>query len=237
MRIISTVPSLTELLSYLGLDDAIIGITKFCIHPEHIYRSKERIGGTKTLNVDRIIELAPDLIIANKEENEKSQIEALQAHCDVVLTDISDLDTALDAILSIGLRTDTEQKAQDLCDQIRTRFDSLRPKSRKEVLYLIWKDPYMSIGHDTFIHDMLDRCGFDSVTGHLTRYPEVRSSEFDPEIILLSSEPFPFKEKHINEIKEAWPQAEVELVDGEYFSWYGSMMLGAVEYFESLLDE
>lgn len=236
MRILSTVPSLTELLSYLGLDDDLVGITKFCIHPEHIYRTKTRIGGTKDLKLDLISELAPDLIIANKEENEKSQIEALQEDFDVLLTDIQDLESALAAIQLIGDRTNKTAEAKTLVTEIERRFSLLRPSTGTKVLYLIWKDPYMSVGHDTFIDDMLKRIGFQSVTGHLTRYPEVASGEFRPDQILLSSEPFPFSEKHVEEIQQTWPEAEIKLVDGEYFSWYGSRMLGAVSYFNELSD-
>ncbi|NND95536.1 MAG: ABC transporter substrate-binding protein [Flavobacteriales bacterium] len=237
MRIVSTVPSLTELLSYLDLDDEIVGITKFCIHPDHIHRSKTRVGGTKDLKVDLIRQLSPDLIIANKEENEKDQIEILKEYSEVLLTDISDLESAFEAILEIGQRTGTAEKAKALCDEIENGFTALRPKKEKKVLYLIWREPYMSIGHDTFIHDMLDRCGFDSVTGHLTRYPEVKSGEFDPKLILLSSEPYPFKQKHVEEIEKAWPQSEVKLIDGEYFSWYGSRMVEASSYFNALIEQ
>ncbi len=237
MRIISTVPSLTELLSHLGLDDEIVGITKFCIHPEHIFRHKTRIGGTKDLKLDLIRSLKPDLIIANKEENDRSQIEELQKDSAVLLTDISDLDSALSAIVSIGERTGKQEEALTLSKKINQEFENLIPSRPRKVLYLIWQEPYMSVGKDTFIHDMLLRCGFENVTGSDTRYPEVNASDFDPELILLSSEPFPFKEKHMAVIRSHWPKAEIKLVDGEYFSWYGSRMLGASSYFKELMNE
>lgn len=236
MRIISTVPSLTELLSDLGLDEQLVGITKFCIHPEHIHRTKTRVGGTKDLDLGLIRSLKADLIIANKEENERSQIESLQEDHEVLVTDIYDLESALEAILNISERVGRAPEGTALVEKIQTRFEALIPGQNKKVLYLIWKGPYMSVGQDTFIHDMLSRCGFQSVTAHLSRYPQVQEGALEPELILLSSEPFPFKEKHFAEIQSAWPGAEIKLVDGEYFSWYGSRMLGSVGYFQSLIE-
>jgi ABC-type Fe3+-hydroxamate transport system substrate-binding protein len=235
MRIVSTVPSQTELLSYLGLDDSIAGITKFCVHPEHIYRSVARIGGTKQLNLGKIRSLQPELIIANKEENVKEQIEELAKEFQVYLSDVKGLDSALDMILEIGNLVQKSKESIDLANQIKARFQSLKPSVRKKVLYLIWKEPYMSVGQDTYIHDMLSRCGFESVTGNQTRYPEVSGGSLSPELILLSSEPFPFNQKHIDAIAQEWPNAKVILVDGEYFSWYGPRMLAAVDYFKELI--
>lgn len=236
MRIISTVPSQTELLSYLGLDEYIVGITKFCVHPAHIYRSKSRIGGTKDLNLDMIRGLDPDLIIANKEENDRAQIEALQSDYNVLVTDVKDLESALAAIRTIGDQTNTAAKAEVLAQKIDKRFNSLTPAPPQSVLYLIWQDPYMSVGHDTFIHDMLKRCGLENVCAQKSRYPEVNVGNHDPDLILLSSEPYPFKVKHLAEIQAAWPRAEIRLVDGEYFSWYGSRMLSAGDYFEEVIS-
>lgn len=236
MRIVSTVPSQTELLSYLGLDDHIVGITKFCVHPDHIYRSVKRIGGTKELDLSAIDDLRPDLIIANKEENVKEQIEELQEKYEVHVTDVHDLDSALEMIRDVGAFVKRKREANELVTEIKKRFDRIRNKASYRVLYLIWQEPYMSVGADTFIHDMLNYCGLDSVTSHLERYPEVRAGTLEPELILLSSEPFPFKEKHVQAIAEAWPQAHIKLVDGEYFSWYGSRLLDSPRYFEALID-
>jgi len=237
MRIISTVPSQTELLSYLGLDEQIVGITKFCIHPEHIYRSKERVGGTKQLNIERIKALKPNLIIANKEENVKEQIEELESTCEVYVSDVKGLDSALEMIIELGKRTKTTEKAELLSTEIKQAFEKINPVSQKSCLYLIWQKPYMAVGNDTYIHDMLLRCGLQSLTGRVTRYPEVAAGEYNPELILLSSEPFPFKDKHIASIQAQWPDAKVQLVDGEYFSWYGPRMLGAADYFKTLVAD
>lgn len=238
LRIVSLVPSLTELLSSLGLDEQIVGITKFCIHPEHVYRGKPRIGGTKTVDSEKVGALSPGLIIANKEENVKEQVAALARDYEVLLTDISDLDSALSAIKDIGLRTGRQTVADALCAEISQRFSSLStPRRRIKTLYLIWRAPYMSVGRDTFIHDMMSRCGLDNICGHLDRYPEVDLRTIEPpEVVLLSSEPFPFGEKHIEEIQTVWPKARIELADGEYFSWYGSRLLAAATYFEELMS-
>lgn len=235
MRIVSTVPSQTELLSYLGLDEHLVGITKFCVHPEHIYRSVERIGGTKDLDVERIIALQPDLIIANKEENERTQIEALQPHAEVYVSDVHDLRSALDMIRNVGELCDRAEESKQLSRDIDAAFAQLTPsKNLGTALYLIWKSPYMSVGRDTFIHAMLEQIGCRNMLAEQTRYPEIGAGEGDPDLILLSSEPYPFKEKHIAELQQAWPQAKVVLVDGEYFSWYGSRLLQAPAYFQVL---
>jgi ABC-type Fe3+-hydroxamate transport system substrate-binding protein len=236
MRIVSTVPSQTELLSYLGLDDEIVGITKFCVHPEHIYRHKTRVGGTKDLDTELIASLSPDLIITNKEENEKEQVSKLSKSIKVHVTDVHDLTSALDMIKEVSLMTDREEKGQALIHEIEKGFNSIEPLSpKKSVLYLIWKNPWMSIGRDTFIHDILNRCGLTNVMDNQLRYPEVTFEEVNPDLIFLSSEPFPFKEGHIEELRSFFPEAQILLVDGEYFSWYGSRLAKAPKYLNELI--
>lgn len=241
-RIISLVPSLTELLCDLGLENKIIGVTKFCVHPEHIRKAKTIVGGTKNLRMDVIRNLQPDLIIANKEENVKEQIERLAELFPVHVTDVKNFDDAISMINDIGKLTGTVNKAKDIVDKISSERISFLEKNkkqkRKSALYLIWRDPYMSIGNDTFIHAMLDECGLENVCGELLRYPEISAEtmkDLQPDIVLLSSEPYPFKEKHVEEIKEILPTAEILLADGEYFSWYGSRMQYAFSYFKKLL--
>jgi ABC-type Fe3+-hydroxamate transport system substrate-binding protein len=237
-RIISLVPSQTELLFDLGLTDAVIGITKFCIHPESWFKNKTRIGGTKNLDLDKIRTLQPDLILGNKEENEQSQIEALESEFPVWMSDIHNLDGALEMILQVGLLCHKETQALALTHSIREQFSGLIPLPRPaQTLYLIWQNPYMTAGVNTFINDMLGQCGFLNVISQ-PRYPELTPSEIrelNPELILLSSEPYPFKEKHIAEFRKLCPQANIMLVDGEYFSWYGSRLLKASAYFRELL--
>ncbi len=238
-RIISLVPSQTELLSGLGLEAETVGITKFCVHPNTWFKTKTRVGGTKTINLKTIDELQPDLIIANKEENVKGQIEQLAMKYPVWLTDVNNLEEALQMIAHIGTLTGKGEKASALIGQIKNAFEAL-PKMKKPVrtAYLIWQKPYMTIGGDTFINDMLQQCGFQNIYADKTRYPELAITELETancQLLLLSSEPYPFKQKHVDELKIQLPQTTILLVDGEFFSWYGSRLLKAPEYFSNLI--
>lgn len=238
-RIISVVPSQTELLHDLGLEDEVIGITKFCVHPEEWFRNKTRIGGTKKLDLEKIRSLKPDLIIANKEENEQEQIEKLAEEFPVWISDIQTIPQALQMIQAIGHITGKGTTANALVDEIVTRFNNLpRAAVPKRVAYFIWYNPWMSIGKDTFISNMITTIGWQNILADKSRYPELTLEElkvYNPELVLLSSEPYPFKEKHVAEIKAVLPDAEVKLVDGEMFSWYGSRMKAAIPYMQSLL--
>lgn len=237
-RIISLVPSQTELLADLGLDKEVVGITKFCIHPEHWFRSKTRVGGTKQVNIDIVHQLQPDLIIANKEENVKEQIEALAEKYPVWISDINNLDDALVMIRETGLMTGKQIAAQKITEQIAEGFAALTtPGYKLRTCYLIWKDPYMTVGSDTFIHSMLEAAGFENVFSERKRYPVIKIEDLKQsgcELLLLSSEPFPFKQQHIDELQQQLPKTKIMLVDGEMFSWYGSRLLRAPVYFHHL---
>lgn len=237
-RIVSLVPSQTELLFDLGLEKETVGITKFCVHPEKWFRNKTRVGGTKTINFEKIRELNPDLIIANKEENTESEIKALMSDFPVWMSDIQNLEDALEMIFLIGNMTNTQNTAKEIINNIQEKFALLKPQYTKAA-YLIWKNPMMSINKSRFIHDMLNRCGFENVFAATTEdYPEISKEqlqEANPEIILLSSEPYPFKEKHVAYFQNICPKAEIKLVDGEMFSWYGSRLQTAPSYFQNLL--
>ncbi len=240
-RIISAVPSQTELLHYLGMDEETIGITRFCIHPRSWYHSKKRIGGTKDLYVTEIKSLHPDLVIANKEENTQEQIEAIRKFCPVWTSDISNLEEALAMIREIGRITNKADQGYQLAEKIIDSFNAL-PVNRKlsSAAYLIWKDPYMTIGGDTFIHDMMRHCCLENVFGKEKRYPLISLEDVkarSPQIILLSSEPYPFKEKHINELSHKFPDTKIILVNGEMFSWYGSRLLQSATYFCEILTQ
>lgn len=236
-RIISLVPSQTELLWDLGLREELVGITKFCIHPQELFQSAPHIGGTKKFNFEKIRTLKPDLIIGNKEENEQKQIEALQKEFPIWMSDIYTLEDALKTITDIGELVNKKAEAELIVHNIKYSFVELK-KIRKRVLYLIWKDPYMAAGKATFIGDILSRIGMDNVfEDRNSRYPEVTMSEIqnlNPELILLSSEPYPFKEKHMKELQDLLPNTQIILVDGELFSWYGSRLLKSVRYFNEL---
>lgn len=236
-RIVSLVPSLTEWLYDLGLEEEVVGITKFCVHPAHWHQAKPRVGGTKQVDVQRVLALAPDLVIASKEENIREQVEALATLVPVLLTDVQNFADALAVNAEIGRATGRQLPAEELNAAIADSFIGFPLAPAGRALYLIWRKPYMTIGSDTYIHHMLDLAGFSNVAAHSTRYPEVTVAQmqaWQPDWVLLSSEPYPFREKHLQELQHLLPQARVRLVDGEMFSWYGSRMKEAAAYFSSL---
>lgn len=236
-RIISLVPSITELLYDLELFENIVGRTKFCVHPKEVLRAVPKIGGTKNVNIDRVATLKPDLIIANKEENQREQIEELSQHFPVWISNISTFEEAMEMINALGIALDKEMEANKIVHDSTKLMAKLRPVKKQKAVYLIWQKPYMTIGKDTYIHDMLSHVGFDNVFGEQTRYPSFTLTELEerrPETILLSSEPFPFKQKHIDELKLIFPNTDIQLVDGEAFSWYGTRFLKTLDYLTNL---
>lgn len=233
-RIISLVPSQTELLFDLGLEERVVGITRFCIHPGSWFRSKTRVGGTKNVRLDVVRQLQPDLIIANKEENVREQVEALAKEFPVWVSDVNNMDEAMQMIESVGTITGASEKAGQILRGIADRFHFLNITGRIiRSAYLIWKDPYMAAGGDTFINDMMRRAGFWNVFSRVPRYPEVTVEamrEAAISVLLLSSEPYPFNQKHIDELRLSLPDTKIVLVDGEIFSWYGSRLLHTPGY-------
>jgi ABC-type Fe3+-hydroxamate transport system substrate-binding protein len=221
------------------------------VHPDEWFQTKTKVGGTKALHLDEIRALQPDLIIANKEENEQAQIETLMQEFPVWISDIKTLNEAIDMIHCIGDITDTETKAKRIARSISVDFSRTPALTRiaqfsKKAVYLIWRNPYMTVNSDTFIHDMMGRCGLKNVFEHNdARYPEITIEEIAaaaPDIIFLSSEPYPFKEQHILEMKSDLQnivsledKTRIILVDGEMFSWYGSRLIQAPDYFSKLI--
>lgn len=240
LRIVSLVPSQTELLIDLGLHKQLVGVTKFCIHPNSARHEAVVIGGTKNFNFDQISAARPDLIIGNKEENYQEGIMQLQQHYPVWMSDISNLPEALSMINQVGQLTDKTHLAEPLAAEIGHAFAALPlPEVAIPTAYFIWRKPYMAAGGDTFITDMLARAGFRNVFAHLDRYPEITAAQLRaaaPERILLSSEPYPFQEKHLADFQEICPAAQIQLVDGELFSWYGSRLRLAPAYFKFLVS-
>lgn len=234
-RIISLVPSQTELLVDLGLEEKIVGVTKFCVHPGHLRKSKTIVGGTKNYRLDVIESLNPDLIIGNKEENDQTGIEKLAEEYPVWMSDIFDLNDSLRMISDLGDLTGRKEPASSLISQIEKSF--AKPIAKKGTcVYLIWENPKMAAGKSTFIDAMLSLAGFENLI-QVDRYPELSPEklvELAPDYLLLSSEPFPFKEKHIQSFQKLLPQTKIQLVDGELFSWYGSRLVHSAEYFNCL---
>lgn len=239
-RIVSTVPSQTELLFDLGLGDRLVGRTKFCIHPKDRVGEVPIIGGTKNLHVSKIKALIPDFIIGNKEENEREQILSLSADFPVWLSDVQTWDDGLHMILELSDLLGVKSKGIELFEKlIESKRGYIVPDSIQSarVLYLIWHDPMMAVGKNTYIDHMLSVFGVRNALSNYDRYPELSEAEISriaPTHIFLSSEPFPFKEKHISHYQRICPDAVIRIVDGELFSWYGSRMLKSMEYFKKL---
>jgi len=240
-RIISLVPSQTELLFDLGLDDEIIGVTRFCIHPADKTSSKVRIGGTKNFDIDMIKELKPDLIIGNKEENYEEGISELKKFFPVLMSDIYTLDDAYQMMTAIGKITNKQKEADLLVKEIQSSFIDLSPAtsqpSPRSCAYFIWRKPYMVAASGTFIDHMLGVFSVRNAFADLTRYPELTAEQIAAaklDFIFLSSEPYAFNDKHIEEFKNISPKSKVIIVDGELFSWYGSRLRHTAAYFKDL---
>lgn len=240
-RIISLVPSLTELLFYFGFEEEVVGVTKFCVHPVSWHKSKPRIGGTKQMHIEQIKFLKPDFILANKEENTKEMIQALEKICAVYVTDINTVEESYDAFIRLGTILDKSLLAAQLVEQCQDYFSDFQNSmmfskfNNKNYLYFIWLNPDMVAGKQTFIDDVFTKLGMKNACSTI-RYPEINHENRDIDFVFLSSEPYPFKEKNIPYFREKYPHSKIILVDGEIFSWYGSRMLQITDYWEQLVN-
>lgn len=237
-RIVSLVPSQSEYLWYLGLQDEIVGITKFCIHPAEMFQSVERVGGTKQLDMNKIKSLKPDLIIGNKEENVKEQIEALRREFNVWMSDVNTFDEAFAMMLALGEMCGRDEEAKRVVGCLREQL----PRSKNilpayTVAYFIWNKPWMLAAGNTFIHHVLEYSGLRVIPAHAQRYPELSEEALrtlDPQLCFLSSEPFPFAQKHAEELNGILPRTKIIFTDGEMLSWYGSRLLHLPAYLNNL---
>lgn len=236
-RIVSLCPSITETLIYLDRKK-VVGRTKFCIHPREKVTEIQRVGGTKNVNLEKIIELNPDLIIAEKEENTKEIVEKLQKKFPVFVVNIEIIEDAYRMIESFGFLMQKQEKANNLLENIKSNFQEIYQNFHQKILYFIWENPKMIVGKQTYINSILTFLGFENILlDQESRYYEVSNqqiSQSNAEFLLLSTEPFPFKEKHLLNFEQQFPDKKVILVDGEIFSWYGVRMLEAMEYFQQL---
>jgi ABC-type Fe3+-hydroxamate transport system substrate-binding protein len=242
-RIVSLVPSQTELLFDLGLEDEIVGVTKFCVHPMHLKSTKTIVGGTKKVKFEKIKALRPDIIIANKEENTKEIVEELRQICSVWVTDIITIEDNFQMIADFGKLFNKRVEAQKWMDKIDYAYRDFQQfmssREVQKVAYFIWANPYMVAGNNTFINELLKLNKFDNIYANREdRYPEIIVQKMriqgDPDLILLSSEPFPFSDEHAFELGRFTHHAKTIFVDGEMFSWYGSRLLKAFDYFKVL---
>lgn len=238
MNIISLVPSITETLFDFGLTDhEVIGRTKFCIHPKELVINVEIIGGTKNLNISKIKSLSPDLIIANKEENDKAQVEELMKDFTVWVTDIETLEDNQNFLTKLGILLNKEEIAKNFNQIINSIFNLKKTTDPIKVAYLIWKNPYMTVGSDTFIHEIIEKLGFENLFKNEKRYPEISLDQMqEAGFIFLSTEPFPFQQKHVEELQNELPGKKIIVVDGEAFSWYGTHLAKCSEYLQTLFS-
>jgi ABC-type Fe3+-hydroxamate transport system substrate-binding protein len=241
-RIISLVPSQTELLYDLGLEERIVGITKFCVHPYHLKSTKAIVGGTKNIKLEKIKELQPDLILCNKEENTKEIVEELEKLFPVHVSDVKNIEESLEMITQYGVMMKCNTEASKINNKIQFYLKDFQEFVKdipvQKVAYFIWRKPWMVAGQDTFINYLLKLCKFENIYESHGRYPEVEIKKIrldgDPDIVMLSSEPYPFKSAHAFELGRCTHHAKVVFVDGEYFSWYGSRLSKAFTYFKKL---
>ncbi len=236
-RLVSLVPSQTELLADLGLDDAVVGLTRFCVHPAGWKQRKAIVGGTKQVDRERLAALRPDLVLANLEENTREMVEDLEALAPVFVTDVRTVPEALAMIRTIGCLTDCAAAAEALATAIDAAFAGLPSFRPLRTAYLIWQRPWMTVGRDTFVHDVMERAGLVNVFSGRTRYPTIRLEELAaarPEVVLLASEPFPFRREDAVVMRAHLPAAHVALADGELFSWYGSRLRRTPPYLTHL---
>lgn len=240
-RIISLVPSLTELIAEgLGLASSLVGITDYCVHPAVVAQSVTAVGGPKSINIATVKAMQPDLVVASREENIREQIAELSTFVPVFVTDVVSIAGACETIAQLGEVLAVPTRALALVEDIREGFRSyVKPNPAVRAVYLIWKDPYMAVGAGTFIDDMLNASGFCNVAAEtFARYQQVEIAQLaamNPDVVLLSSEPYTFTGQDREELKSQLPTSAILHVDGEIFSWYGNRMLKAPAYFKQLL--
>lgn len=238
-RIISLVPAITETMYHIGLEKEIVGRTRFCKFPEDKVKSAINIGGTKDIKLDRIHELKPDLIIAEKEENTKEIVETLEQHYPVFVFEVQHFNDVFRMLNDLGRLTGREENAATLSKQIKVAFKNLPHASGKRVAYVIWKKPYMVVGKNTYINSLIEEMGFiNPFTETEGRYPVVTDLDFkqaELEEVFLATEPYPFRESHLDEFRGMLPDVKIRIVDGEMF-WYGAKMVEAATYFKTFGD-
>ncbi len=232
-RIISLVPSITDYLYYLKLNNKIVAQTIFCIHPALYFKNATKIGGTKKLQIQKIKALKPDLVIANKEENVKEQIEQLQQFAPVYISDVNTLPQAIEMMQDIAILTQTLEIASPLIKDLNLQLDTIHNQFQGTFIYLIWNNPYYAVGPKTYIHELLQHLGLQNVLSTI-RYPQLSLQQIQalaPAFLFLSTEPFPFQKEHVAALQAQLPNTQVCIINGEVCSWYGSRMAAIQSYF------
>lgn len=242
MRVVSLCPSLTETVADLGASSALVGCTKFCVHPAELVEWLPKVGGTKDPRIERILELRPDLVLLNEEENRREDAEALAAagvECHVSFP--KRVEHVPPLIEDLGRRLGVPERGSELAAELRTEIDvPISGGTAPRVVYLIWRKPWMSVNGNTFISNLLAAGGMrNALDACEERYPNLQAEDLlalAPDRVLLSSEPFPFADKHRDELVEAtgWDAERFEFVDGERLSWHGTRCLAGLRYAREL---
>ena len=246
MRIVSLCPSLTELVFDLGHGEELVGRTKFCIHPADRVGAVEKVGGTKNPKIDRIVDLAPDIVLLNEEENRREDAEALEragVRCHVSFPHTA-LETA-EMVRSIAAAIDARDQGERIAHDIETRHERVKRaaagRSPVRFAYLIWREPWMTVNGDTFVSALLADAGAENMFAtRADRYPVVTPEELaaaEPDAVLLSTEPFPFKASHADELTglSGVARERMQIVDGELLSWHGSRTPAGIDYAEQVI--
>ncbi len=241
VRLVSLCPSTTETIIALGAADKLVGITRFCIHPAQTVKNMEKVGGTKDPKLSRILELNPDLVFFNQEENRKEDWQALQDKLRVEVSFPKYLADIPEHLRRVGYLIDRSEAAETMAQQLQQELSQLRARPIKRRFgygYLIWKKPWMAVGKETYVDDVLAYAGGENVfSGREERYPAFELEELieaEPELVLLSDEPFPFKAKHQEELEALLPNSKILLVGGDDYCWHGVRSLRAVEQIRAL---
>lgn len=240
-RIVSLVPSITELLCDLGLASNIVGRTGFCIHPADVVAAIPKVGGTKDVNMEKVRKLAPTHLVVNIDENEKPTVDALaQFIPNVVVTHPNTPRDNLALVRLMGGLFGAGEAAERWCQAFESEYAALHalpPGPQRTVLYCIWQDPWMSVSSDTYIAAMLAELGWKlPALDDPARYPRFAWSEAlvdEVDAILLSTEPYRFTQAHVDALEKQVGKP-VFLVDGEMMSWYGSRALAGLRYLRQL---
>lgn len=244
-RIISLVPSLTELLHDMGLERQIVGVTKYCVHPVHYQHTKKLVGGTKKVKYQVIKDLKPDFILCSKEENTKEMVTELESIAPVYVSDVNTFEEALALIEQLGLVLNRRTKSQHIIDKINFRLQQFQSSIKniriRKVAYFIWANPWMVAGSETFIDDMLRICRFENAYATKERYPEINIAQMQlhekPDLLMFSSEPYSFKDEDVYEVLRSNRKILTIYVDGQYFSWYGSRLIKAFDHFKQIHEK
>ena len=241
-KIVSLVPSISELIYDLNAEDKIVGVTKFCVHPKYFQIEKTVVGGVQEFDIDKIIALKPDVVFASKDENFEDEIIELRKHVPVYVTDVKNVNEAISMIKTIGALLNKRSDADKITMKIDMQLKDLAKVTDdllyRSAAYFVWNDPWVAAGKDTFIDSLLKLIKVDNVFSNLKeRYPMVTGANIhigNPQMIMLPSEPFKFEDKHAIEIGRHTHDAATFFVDGQMFSWYGSRLVKSIDYLKLL---